>query len=131
MMLARERGSAPKDVGLDLMVVKEKRRREFCRMPPAPIRAEGSKQWHLDPKGSFKLEITGGETIDGKLYPGKIVAKQKDKSIAGETAKEILDTIIRLGLVSNIDHAGYLGRELMKAELALRFRRSYSQDDRF
>jgi len=28
-------------------------------------------------------------------------------------------------------HAAYLGRELMKAELALKFRRSYSQDDEF
>ncbi|MCX9025622.1 MAG: DUF4346 domain-containing protein, partial [Candidatus Methanoperedens sp.] len=46
-------------------------------------------------------------------------------------AKDVLETIVRLGLVSRLDHAGYLGRELMKAELALKFKRSYSQDDKF
>jgi hypothetical protein len=32
-------------------------------------------------------------------------------------------------MVSRLDHAGYLGRELQKAELALVLDRSYSQDE--
>ncbi|VVB85530.1 Acetyl-CoA decarbonylase/synthase complex subunit gamma 1 [uncultured archaeon] len=131
MMLARERGSAPKDLGIDLLAIKEKRRREFGAIPEGFIEAQGSNQWHLDPAGCFKIEITGEEIKDGKLFPGKIVAKHPKKSIAGDTAKEVLDTILKLGLASRPDHAGYLGRELMKAELALKFRRSYSQDDKF
>ncbi len=131
MMLARERSSAPKDLGVDLLAVKEKRRRESGILPEIYVEAESCNEWHLDPAGCFKIEITCDEIRDGMLYPGKIVAKHKTNSIAGSTAKEVLDTILRLGLVSRPDHAGYLGRELMKAELALKFKRSYSQDDKF
>ncbi len=131
MMLARERGSAPKDTGIDMLAIKEKRRREFGLLPEKAIEAKASEKWHLDPAGCFKIGITEDEYHSGKVHPGKIVAKHNDNSIAGETAKEVLDTIIRLGLVSRLDHAGYLGRELMKAELALKFKRSYSQDDKF
>lgn len=132
MMLARERGSAPKDLGVDLLAIKEKRRREFAKLPENFIEAKANEKWHLDPAGCFKLAITDDEIRGGKLEHGKIVAKNTGTHvIAGSTAKEVLDTIIGLGLVSGLDHAAYLGRELMKAELALKFRRSYSQDDRF
>lgn len=131
MMLARERGSAPKDLGVDIMVIKEKRRRGFAQMPGNPIEAKGSVHWRLDPAGSFKIDITGETIRERKIYPGKIVARNKNNSIVGTRAKEVLDTIIGLGLVSRPDHAAYLGRELMKAELALKFKRSYSQDDEF
>jgi dihydropteroate synthase-like protein len=131
MMLAKERGSSPKDLGIDLLSIKEKRRREFAVLPENFIEAKASEKWQLDPAGCFKIHITGDEIHDGKLYPGKIVAQNSNNSIAGLTAKEILDTIIGSGLVSRLDHAAYLGRELMKAELALKFRRSYSQDDKF
>lgn len=131
MMLARDRGSAPKDLGIDLLVLKEKRGREFGEMPENAIEAKESEKWHLDPAGCFKIEITDGMLQNGKFCPGKIIARHNERSIAGATAKEVLDTIIKLGLVSRHDHAAYLGRELMKAELALKFRRSYSQDDEF
>ncbi|MDO8727909.1 MAG: DUF4346 domain-containing protein, partial [Candidatus Methanoperedens sp.] len=110
---------------------KEKRGREFGKMTENFIEAKGSEKWHLDPAGCFKIEITNGEIKNGKFCPGKIVAWHNEISIAGVTAKEVLDTIIMLGLVSRNDHSAYLGRELMKAELALKFRRSYSQDDEF
>jgi dihydropteroate synthase-like protein len=131
MMLAKERGSAPKDLGIDMLSIKEKRRREFGLLPENATEAKGNEKWHLDPAGCFKIGITEDEYISGKILPGKIVVKHNDNSIAGTTAKEVLDTIISLGLVSRLDHAGYLGRELMKAELALKFKRSYSQDDKF
>jgi dihydropteroate synthase len=34
-------------------------------------------------------------------------------------------------MVSRLDHAGYLQAELKKAELAIRFHRTYLQDDKF
>lgn len=131
MMLARERGSAPKDLGIDMLSIKEKRRREFGMLPGNAIEAKGNEKWHLDPAGCFKIGITEDEYNNGRVHPGKIVVNHKNSSISGTTAKEVLDTIISMGLVSRIDHAGYLGRELMKAELALKFKRSYSQDDKF
>ncbi len=131
MFLARERGSAPKDLGVDMLVLKEKRRREMGETPKNPIAAKSFDKWHLDPAGCFKIEITNDDIHKGRLNPEKIVAIYKNNSIAGATAKEILDTIIELGWISRIDHAAYLGRELMRAELALKFNRSYSQDDKF
>ncbi len=131
MALAKERRSSPKDLGLDMLEIKEKRRREFSRMPPSFIKAKDSEKWHLDPAGCFRIELTGDEIINGKLFNGKIIARNDTSAIAGSTAKEILDTIIEMGLVSSLEHAAYLGRELMKAEIAFKFRRSYSQDDKF
>ena len=136
MMLSQDRGSAPKDLGIDMLAIKEKRRREYGKLPGTYIDAKGSEKWHLDPAGCFKIEITDDEIRTGKLYPGKIMARNNNNNInnnaiVGSTAKEILDTIIERGLISRLDHAAYLGRELMKAELALKFKRSYSQDDKF
>jgi dihydropteroate synthase len=42
-----------------------------------------------------------------------------------------LYTILSQGEVSLLDHAAYLGRELYKAELAIRFGRSFEQDGEF
>ncbi|MDH5199722.1 MAG: DUF4346 domain-containing protein, partial [Candidatus Bathyarchaeota archaeon] len=41
----------------------------------------------------------------------------------------VYQTIIRRGLVGNLDHAAYLGKELTKAGVALRLGRSYVQDE--
>jgi dihydropteroate synthase len=40
-----------------------------------------------------------------------------------------MDTILRLELVSVLEHVSYLSRELTKAELALRLDRGYEQDE--
>ncbi|NJD53910.1 MAG: dihydropteroate synthase-like protein [Candidatus Methanoperedens sp.] len=134
MMLSRDRRSAPKDLGVDMLTIKEKRRREFGLMPESVIEAKGSEKWQLDPAGCFKIELTDDSICNCKVIPGKIIVRNiidRDNPIAGSTAKDILDTIIERGLISRLDHAAYLGRELMKAEIALKFRRSYSQDDKF
>jgi len=52
-------------------------------------------------------------------------------TILGTTARAILDTLIDMELVSTLEHAGYLGRELKKAEIAIKYNRSYAQDDEF
>ncbi|MCZ7402272.1 MAG: dihydropteroate synthase-like protein, partial [Candidatus Methanoperedens sp.] len=131
MMLSLDRGSSPKDLGVDMLAIKEKRRREYGKLPIGYIEAKDIEKWHLDPAGSFKIEITDDEIRNGKLYPGKIMARNNtnintnninnniyNNVIVGSTAKEILDIIIERGLISRLDHAAYLGRELMKAELA-------------
>jgi len=51
------------------------------------------------------------------------------KRIAGKSAKEVMDTILRLDMVSLLEHTSYLSKELTKAELALRLNRSYEQDE--
>lgn len=143
MILSQDRGSSPKDLGVDMLAIKEKRRREYGKLPSKYEEAKGSEKWHLDPSGCFKIEITDHEIRDKKIQNGKIILRHNkynainekninvDNVIVGSNAKDILDTVIEKGLISRLDHAAYLGRELMKAELALKFKRSYSQDDTF
>ncbi len=122
-------GSAPKDVGLDLLVLKEKRSHPPKQLQDKDERgvvlASGDEQWRLDPKGCFRIGVC---EVEGKR---KIYAKHapSGRKVVGGTAKEVAETILRLGLVSLLEHAAYLSAELTKAELALRLDRSYEQDE--
>jgi dihydropteroate synthase-like protein len=129
--LAKYRSSPPKDLGLDLLVLKEKRFRPFDDIPVDYIEAHDTGRWKCDPSGSFKISISNSIIENGIMKNGRIIAKHTNCTIVGDSAKEIFDTAHALGLVSRLDHAAYLGRELMKAQLAVRTKRSYSQDDDF
>ena len=131
MAMSKYRNSPPKDLGIDLLLLKEKRFRPFDEIPADFITAKKDRKWTRDPAGSFKISIVGDKVTDGVEQNNRIIAQHKKCTIIGDSAKEILDTALDLGLVSKPDHAGYLGRELMKAELALGMGRSYSQDDKF
>ena len=129
MMLSKARKSAPKDVGLDLLTFKEKKRKPAMRIRDGElITAKKDEKWRLDPKGCFRIAI-GEVEGDGKSDK-KICAQHSPtgKRIIGRSAQEIMDTILRLNLVSRLEHVSYLSRELTKAELALRLDRSYEQD---
>jgi dihydropteroate synthase-like protein len=120
MALAKERRTPPKDLGVDLLILKEKRRRPAepeisCQEP------EKDHPYRMDPAGSFRIGLSGG----------RILVQGEKICLAGTSAKDLLNTLISRGAVTLLDHAGYLGRELAKAELALLLNRSYSQDDRF
>ncbi|WP_319507401.1 dihydropteroate synthase-like protein [uncultured Methanolobus sp.] len=128
MVLSKERQSSPKDLGIDLIEIKEKRRRTDSVLPENFIPAEKNKMWILDPKGSIRISII--PDIHG-IKEGFILAEHDIASVVGKTAREVMDTIIKMELVSRMEHAAYLGQELKKAELALRLGRSYSQDDEF
>ena len=128
MVLSKERDSSPKDLGIDLLVLKEKRRRLDTIVPENAVTAKKADMWRIDPAGCIRIGIV--PDINSGTG-GVIVADHKKASIVGETANSILDTLIEMGLVSTVGHAGYLGRELKKAELALKYNRSYAQDDDF
>ncbi len=109
----------PKDLGLNLLVLKEKTAVPSRKPSGSIVEAKANKKFVRDPKGDFRIRI----------WNGKIVCEHENVTIIGKTAKEIIDTIIELDLVSRLDHAGYLGRELMKAEIALKLRKNYVQDE--
>ncbi len=107
----------PKDLGFDLLVFKEKRiRRE--RFEVREVVEAKPSEFVRDPKGDFRIWV--GD---------RIYCQHEKVTVVGENAKEIIDTVIRLGLISRLDHAGYLGRELKKAELASKLGKSYVQDE--
>jgi len=113
----------PKDLGIDLLVLKEKRRR---REPPLDYNTI-TPAHHMpgeitfDPKGNFRIGIEGD----------RIVAVIHGKAVWGKHWEDVLCTILSHGEVSLLDHAAYLGKELFKAELAIRYGRSFEQDGEF
>ena len=113
----------PKDLGIDLLVLKEKHRR---REPPLEYDTTITAitmpdRISYDPKGNFRIGIEGDQ----------IVAIINDRAIKGKRWQDVLHTILSQNHVSLLDHAGYLGRELYKAELAIRYGRSFEQDGEF
>lgn len=119
MLLARHRHSPPKDLGIDLLVLKEKKHRPEEDISERSTPAETDHRYEMDTAGSFRIHVADG----------KIVASHQKMEVAGISAKDVLNTLIDFGLVTRLDHAGYLGRELEKAEIALCLKRSYSQDE--
>jgi len=113
----------PKDLGIDLLVLKEKRRRrepplEYVTITPAK-KMPGEITY--DPKGNFRIGIEGDQ----------IVAVIHGKAVQGKHWEDVFYSILSHGEVSLLDHAAYLGKELYKAELAIRFGRSFEQDGEF
>ncbi len=115
---AKIREAPPKDTGLNLLVVKEKVRYESGEVPRDYVEAEESREFVRDPKGDFLIYLSGD----------RIVCRHEKLTVVGRTAKEIVDTVLRHGLVSRLDHAAYLGRELKKAEIAALLKKNYIQD---
>lgn len=82
----------------------------------------------------LKLDKAGYFVIIPQPDKGTIVVEHYDYHdrlqhiIEGEDAKTLCGTIVELNLVSQLDHAAYLGRELMRAEMALRFGFPFVQD---
>jgi len=133
MYLAESKGTAPKDLGLDLLMLKEKRWREEAYDVGAEAHAEvvhgvEEKGFKPDRTGWFKVQVDrgAGEIVAAHYRPGE---DEPSTMIRGVDAREVYQTIIRLKLISKLDHAAYLGKELEKAALALKLGRSYTQDE--
>jgi dihydropteroate synthase-like protein len=133
MFLAEKRGTVLKDLGVDLLRLKEKRWREemYDSSFEASVRVldgVGETEYHPDKTGWFKIQIdrehhqiVAIHYPPGSTAPGTIVK--------GVDARTVYQTIIREKLISKHDHAAYLGKELEKAATALRLGRSYVQDE--
>lgn len=123
MLLARLRRTPPKDLGLDLLILKEKRRLPEEAVPETIQEAQEGHKYEPDGRGGFRIFLAGG------LILAQNLAENGRVTVAGSNARDILNTLIDRDLVSRLDHAGYLGRELERAEIALRLKRNYVQDE--
>jgi dihydropteroate synthase-like protein len=134
MFLAKKRGSVPKDLGIDLLILKDKRSFE------EPYDAETEKNAKiataseepapsvLDSTGAFKIAV---DRIESLLVVTHFLADDTTKPVnivKGASAEAVYQKIIQLGLVTRLDHAAYLGMELAKAEVALKTGKGYVQD---
>lgn len=88
---------------------------------------DDAAEWKFDPKGFFLINLDReNKQIIVEHYTKQ--ERRMDRVITGKTAEELTHTITRLDMVTFMDHACYLGRELAKAEAALNFNLDYEQD---
>jgi dihydropteroate synthase-like protein len=133
MFLAKKRGSVPKDLGIDLLMLKDKRNHEeqYDKTIEKNVQvaiAEKPDATFLDPKGAFTLMLDRPNKQIAALYYLSAKKAKPDVILKGKTADEVYRKIIELNLISRLEHAGYLGAELAKAEVALRTGKEYIQD---
>jgi len=85
------------------------------------------KDWVMDPKGYFLIRIDRNhKKIEvGFCKENNVI----EVYISGRTPQEIYFTACERNLVSRFDHAAYLGKELEKAYLALKYDLDYVQDE--
>ncbi|HLD40223.1 MAG TPA: DUF4346 domain-containing protein [Candidatus Nanoarchaeia archaeon] len=84
------------------------------------------KEWHPDPKGYFLIRVNDKKK---RLEAGFCTYKHEIiKMVHGQGAIEVYNTIVKKKLVSRLEHAAYLGKELYKAELALKYGKKYRQE---
>ena len=91
------------------------------------------KDWVMDPKGYFLIAVDKEEKLIRVGYCkftklGNNPVNDMVAEIAGKTAIEIINTLIRENYISSLQHAGDMGIELYKAELALKNDLNYTQD---
>lgn len=124
MFLSKMRQSPPKDLGLDLLRFKQKNISDKVRPPSASKTVKSAQRTYArDILGDFLIGV------DEKITAVHLKDGETDITVEGFDAQTICDTLSYLGLISDYSHALYLGRELQKAEIALRTRRDYIQDE--
>jgi len=126
--IAWRKKTPPKDLGLDLLILKDKRMIDVNLdiEGAEAIEAEGKGGGHPpDPLGFFTVRVNHEDGMIEALYKGV----RGKLLIRGRRAISIYDEILRRGLVSILPHAFYLGVELGKAEEALRTGKSYVEDE--
>lgn len=82
--------------------------------------------WERDPKGFFTISLdNSSKEIVAKFHgnDGSLL-----KILKGNETQALYKKIIELGLISNLQHAAYIGSELAKAEIALKAGADYEED---
>jgi len=78
---------------------------------------------HLDPMGYFRITLDGDEILVEHRFEDVTL-----KEYRGKKAEKLQHEIARDAAVSDLNHAIYLGRQLAKAETALRAGKAFVQD---
>ena len=87
---------------------------------------DSPNEWCQDPKGYFVIKVFYEDNYFGARFHTNDHVPKID--IVGKNAEEIVQTILREGLVTSLQHAEYLGNELHKAEIALQHKLNFVQD---
>lgn len=84
-------------------------------------------KWVQDPRGYFTIKpFLSRKKVFVRYYNSNNNLKY---TFAGVTTPQIIQEIIERGLISRLDHAAYLGKEIEKAIIALKNNLEYVQDE--
>jgi len=75
-----------------------------------------------DKKGFFLIKVE-----QGKILAGRVQKQRMQEVVSGKKAEDIYYEIIRRKLITKLDTAAYLGKELMRAEECLKQGKKYVQ----
>ncbi len=82
----------------------------------------------MDPSGFFRIFIDSQiQKVIVSHYENTIENSTPTRSFFGETAESLYKEIINAQIISRFDHAAYLGKELQRAEIALKYGTEYIQ----
>ena len=111
----------PKDLGFDLLILKEKSAKDWNFEPAEEVIEANERPPNLEPI-YFRIWVEKGR-IWVNVYKGT----NSILTIVGDEPNAIIDTILERFDISP-RHSFYLGRELERAHISLKLRRSYVQD---
>ena len=98
-----------------------------------PAKYDKIKDWVMDPEGYFLIKIDNEKNLIRTAYCifsklGNDPVHDMIAEVTGKNAIEIVNTLIKEGYISSLQHAADMGIELHKAELALKYNFEYIQD---
>ncbi|BAD84508.1 Pterin-binding protein [Thermococcus kodakarensis KOD1] len=111
----------PKDLGFDLLILKEKKEAEWRFEPANEVVEAQNRPVELEPV-YFRIWVERG-----KIWVNAHKGTEAVLTIVGDEPNAIIDTVLERFEISP-RHAFYLGRELERAYTALKLRRSYVQE---
>lgn len=127
-LLAKELKRPPKDLSVNMLVVKSKRK-TTTPLPRAEVvvNAVEKSPFRHDPRGCFKIAVNheAGEIL---LQHYELGALKPSLEIRGTDPYAIFAEVIKRNLVSLHEHCFYLGYELAKASISLKIGKEYEQD---
>ena len=135
--VAKNKNAPPKDLGLDLLMAKSKTSNDIDILKIKPeesleVKCQNpeiiyDEHYEPDPKGNFHIWI---DYHKQEIYVLHLDSKtnKPDILLYSIKAKSLMDEIFKRKLVSKLDHAYYLGRELERAEVCLYLGKTYIQN---
>jgi len=125
-MLAKHQNRPMKDLGIDLFVAKAKHDGEVISTDAKKAgkktdanHAGKKTKFTPDPAGSFRISVEHGRKRITVIH-------SSGKAYYSDNAFDLITEV--LPLISRIEHAAYMGKELYKAEMCLNSGKGYVQD---
>lgn len=129
MHLSKIKKQVPKDLrGIDLLVLKEKRKIDAKKINEKNVKtiiAKNKETINLEDI-EFKIFIDNEKGKINVIYHHE---KKPKLRFIGKNAEKIYKEILSRKLIKSLEHSAYLGKELEKAEIALKLGRNYIQDE--